>query len=59
MPRLVGKRSNSSFLWSLTVLVVAIAGLGTLEYKGYTDLVPEIGPQTRPVVGGSDDSSPL
>jgi hypothetical protein len=59
MPRLVGKRSNSGFLWSLAVLVVAIAGLGTLEYKGYTDLVPEIGPQVQPVFGGSDESNSL
>jgi hypothetical protein len=54
MPRLVGKRSNSGVLWSFAVLVVAIAGFGTLEYKGYTDFVPEVGPQVRPTVGGSD-----
>lgn len=59
MPRLVGKRSNSGYLWSLAVLVLAIAGFGAMEYKGYTDLVPEIGPQSQPVVGGSDESNPL
>ncbi len=53
MPRLVGKRSNSGFLWSFAVLAVAIAGFGTLEYKGYTDFVPEIGPQLRPAAAGS------
>lgn len=34
------------------MLVVAIAGFGALEYKGYADLVPEIGPQYQSVVGG-------
>lgn len=41
------------------MLVAAIASFGALEYNGYTDLVPEIGPQYQSVVGGSDESKPL
>jgi hypothetical protein len=43
MPRLVGKRSNNGLFWSLAMLLIAIAGLGVMEYKGYTNLVPELG----------------
>jgi hypothetical protein len=56
MPRLVGKRSNNGVFWSLAVLLLAIAGLGTLEYKGYTNLLPEMGGQGRPLVGEFGDS---
>lgn len=47
MPRLVGKRSNNGFLWSLTLLLVAIAGFGILEYKGYTNWLPELEAQRQ------------
>ncbi|HSM81365.1 MAG TPA: hypothetical protein VLS96_06750 [Nodosilinea sp.] len=56
MPRLVGKRSNHGFFWSLAVLLVAVAGLGAVEYKGYTDFVPEFGEPRQPVVGTAEDS---
>ena len=54
MPRLVGKRSNSGFFWSLAVLIVAIAGFGTLEFKGYTNWLPAIDSQGQPVVGDAE-----
>ena len=56
MPRLVGKRSNNGVLWGLAVLLLAIAGLGALEYKGYTNWVPEIEAQRRSLVGEFGDS---
>lgn len=56
MPRLVGKRSNNGVFWSLAVLLLVIAGLGALESKGYTNLLPEIDAQLRPSVGEFGDS---
>lgn len=54
MPRLVGKRSNNGLVFGLLVVLVAIAGLGTLEYKGYTNLVPTFGEQRQPLIGESE-----
>lgn len=54
MPRLVGKRSNKGLAFSLLVVLVAIAGLGALEYKGYTNLIPAIGEQRQPLIGESE-----
>jgi hypothetical protein len=38
----VGKRSNRGAIWTVALLLLAIAGVGTLEYKGYTNWVPEV-----------------
>jgi hypothetical protein len=54
MPRLVGKRSNRGFFWSLAIVLIAIAGFGALEYKGYTNLLPEVGPE-QPLAGDASD----
>lgn len=56
MPRLVGKRSNNGIIWGAAVLLLVIAGLGALEYKGYTNWAPEIGAQRRSLVGEFGDS---
>ncbi|MBW4652705.1 MAG: hypothetical protein KME20_06735 [Kaiparowitsia implicata GSE-PSE-MK54-09C] len=42
MPRLAGKREDNSWMIGL-VLIAGVAAVGTLEYMGATNFIPEFG----------------